>query len=163
MTIDSCGSKYEVSSWGNIRRKTRGKPLKLKVDKRNGYVLARLYEGGICKQSFAHRLVAIAFLPNPDNKPAINHINGIKTDNRVDNLEWVTHAENFNHARYVLGSIKYPVGENSHRALFDNEQVKSIRSLFLAGKKQREISEIYKCHASTISKIVMSKCYKSNN
>ena len=69
------------------------------------YMYVNLYKNGKLHTSRVHRLVAQAFIENPLNKPQVNHINGIKTDNRVDNLEWATRSENMKHA-FRTGLVK---------------------------------------------------------
>lgn len=71
--------------------------------KKTGYLRVQLSKGGVNKKYSVHRLVAIAFLPNPNNKKCVNHKNGNKEDNSVGNLEWNTHKENIRHAIEVLG------------------------------------------------------------
>lgn len=86
---------YQVSNLGNIRNK-KGKLLKPYLTK--GYERVSLYNKGQRQCKLVHRLVAQVFIPNPNNKPDVNHINGCKTDNDVSNLEWVTQSENMSHA-----------------------------------------------------------------
>lgn len=85
---------YQVSADGRIRRLTENNPTLMD----NGYVYASFYDKPRKQQKALHRVVAEAFIPNPDNKPEVNHKNGDKTDNRVENLEWVTAKENSDHA-----------------------------------------------------------------
>lgn len=85
-TVSEC-PVYEVSNLGRIRRGNKVFSLHVNI---YGYVIANL-KG---KRRFVHRLVAKEFIPNPENKPFVDHINCIKTDNRVENLQWVTRIEN---------------------------------------------------------------------
>lgn len=88
---------YEVSNLGNVRNRKTG--LMLRPDKNNdGYLRVNLCKNGKSKMFKIHRLVASAFIPNPEHKRTVNHINGIKIDNRLENLEWATHSENVKHA-----------------------------------------------------------------
>lgn len=106
---------YQVSDLGRVRSITRGgtNGRMLKPDNCFGYLRYTLCKNNIPTRHRAHRLVAEAFIPNPENKPQLNHINGNKEDNRVDNLEWCTESENQLHSRRVLknhcGIPKKPV------------------------------------------------------
>ena len=116
---------YEVSNLGNVRSKTRlvervspsGKKclytynskILNAVATKKGYLRLGLYNNDVKNNHQIHRLVAMNFIPNPLNKEQVNHINGIKIDNRVENLEWVSNYENFRH------SVNMGLQENSHK------------------------------------------------
>lgn len=93
-TID--GYDYEVSNVGQIRNVRTGRILKQKID-RFGYCQVCLYKDGVPKWVKVHRLVALAFIPNPKNLPEVNHKDECKTNNRLDNLEWCTSKYNKNY------------------------------------------------------------------
>lgn len=84
-------NNYSISNLGNVRNDKTGRILKPYI-KPSGYKQVQLGRKTI--PQYIHRLVAIAFIPNIENKPQVNHINGNKGDNRVENLEWVTASEN---------------------------------------------------------------------
>lgn len=89
---------YRISNLGNVESLATGKLLK-KLSHSTGYLAVVLYKNRHPKRCILHRLVAKAFIPNPENKPTVNHKNGNKHDNSVDNLEWATFLENNRHAR----------------------------------------------------------------
>ena len=99
-------SNYEVSNTGLVRNFKTQCIRKTRIDHK-GYEILTLYKYDNGKRYMSeriHRLVAEAFIPNLDNKPQVNHINGIKNDNRLENLEWSTNSENMKHA-YVNNMI----------------------------------------------------------
>ena len=95
---------YSITDDGKIFSKRSNRYLKLNP-KDNGYIYIELNVGGQPYYKRVHRLVAEAFIPNPENKPYVNHIDGNKSNNNVSNLEWVTDSENAKHC-IKLGLIK---------------------------------------------------------
>lgn len=121
---------YEVSNTGEVKSTFYGKnPRILKKSKTStGYCKVELYKNKKRKSLRVHRLVAIAFIPNIDNKPNINHIDGNPLNNNVINLEWCTQKENVIHAIEIgLKRRKY-ISENELKQLYLNEK-RSIREI----------------------------------
>ena len=158
--------KYEVSNEGRVRsidrimirsngrKKTiHGKILNPSLVRGYPVVLIRDSNGvGIKK---VHRLVAESFIPNPDNKKTVNHINGVKTDNRVINLEWATYSENHKHA-YKNGLMNAKKGESHKRSVLTENQAKEIK-YGNKGMLQKDIAEIYGVSKTLISLIRLGK------
>ena len=98
--IEGYGNTYQVNNIGQIRN--RSKILKQSINQ-YGYYQVSLYKNGKKKTELVHRLVGITFIPNPDNKLTINHIDGNKLNNNLNNLEWATMKEQIHHCVKVLG------------------------------------------------------------
>ena len=94
---------YQVSSFGNVRTIKKGEAEMSQQENRNGYMTVHLRDKGVERRAMVHRLVAEAFIPNPNGFRDVNHKNGDKSDNRVENLEWTSHADNMTHSFRELG------------------------------------------------------------
>lgn len=114
---------YEINVYSDIRNKHTGKIL-LPQTNGWGYNFVTLYNENGPRTKMVHRLVAETFIPNPYNKPQVNHIDGSKRDNRLTNLEWVTNSENEKHA-FRMG-LKHPTGEKKVRIIETGEVYRSL-------------------------------------
>lgn len=121
-----CEDGYMVSSYGRFYSKLAGRCLSIKSLNQDGYVKVAPHG----HTQLLNRLVAQAFIPNPHNKSTVNHIDGNKTNNRVDNLEWSTRSEQMIHA--YKHELKKPMrGSKNANSKLTNEQVKAIRKEYV--------------------------------
>lgn len=142
-----CTHVHEVSNLGNVRNIHTKSLLKLQYTTTGYlYITIRNYEGKKRKHLKVHRLVAKAFIPNPENKPFINHIDGNPLNNNVNNLEWCTHAENIKHASdtglfKTNKNLNRPKGTNRssfskyHYVGFDVKRNKWTAGISIKGKR----------------------------
>lgn len=159
---------YEISNQGNLRRLFRRKGArddKVRPGIRRGYwgVTLTNYEG-VHKHYLAHRLLWAAFKGPIPNGMQINHKNGIKTDNRLSNLELCTPSENTRHAYDVLGHQRavppHVPGEKNGRAILTEKQVGEIRSLYATGEvSQQTLANRFGVDQTMISSIVRRKSW----
>lgn len=151
---------YRVTSGGDIYNIKTGRKLKPWIDKQ-GYYTIRLAGS---KNLYVHRIVAQLFIPNPENKKEVNHKDGIKTNNSISNLEWLTRNQNIQHA-YDIGIMHGPLGHKNkigtlhHNVKLTEAQVLEIRKIG-KNKTLKELSEVYKVSFKTISKILNRKRWK---
>lgn len=159
---------YQVSSLGRVkavaRTSAQGHRLKERLRKpeidKNGYSVVNLCADGVVKMHKVHRLVAMAFLPNEGGFPQVNHINGAKNDNRVENLEWVTCSENVQHA--FTSGIRTPqrisfYGEKNPHCKLTDEQCDKMRSMKRDGTPNVVLAKLFGIGASQVGRIVRNQ------
>lgn len=166
---------YEVSNFGRIRNINSGKILSQSM--RNNYKRVGLFSCPKQKSFDVHRLVAEHFLPEPSNdlvvaasktklkKVVVNHIDGIKTNNRVDNLEWTTYSDNVKHSYYIGRDTSN--GEKHYNSKLSETYVLQIRKLYIESNGKRgiytELSKQFNVSETTIKSIIDRKSWKHLN
>lgn len=167
--VASAEGFYSVSSLGRVRSeplpcrtsgRQRGRVLALSLDTK-GYPIVGIFvpEGRRSRTQKVHRLVAEAFL-GPANGQQVNHINGDKTDNRVENLEYVSCRDNVRHCwRHGLHGTDHCRGSANTNAKLTDEDVRSIRSLH-PGISSNRLAEMFGVSATNIGQIVKRKTWR---
>lgn len=166
--INGIETQYEISNKGNVRNFKTNKILQPEVSN-CGYLRVGMYYVKDGKRyhihGSVHRLVALAFIPNPDNLPQVNHKDGDKTNNKVNNLEWSSPSDNDYHA-YATGLKKRIYGENSHLHKYSRESIEKVCKLMESGKYVlREISDITNVPVAMLCRVRLRKswCNVSKN
>lgn len=152
---------YEVSNLGRIksnklwRRDMTSERILVQCVSKTGYYVVTLVLNGKYRVFKVHRLIAEAFIPNPENKRTVNHKDGDKLNNSLDNLEWATDLENIRHA-FKNGLIPKVVGENQSATKLTEKEVKQI---FLSGMSRRELAKKYNVGYTTITNILTGESW----
>lgn len=166
---------YEISNLGRVKRlahlasRKRVRPHGsdfplffgeriLNTRKNIGYYIVSLRDNGNRKTFKVHRLIALAFIPNPENKPFINHINSIPSDNRIENLEWCTPAENANH---MVKSGRSLCGDKNPNAKLTPIAIKVIREAVREGYSFSSIGKYFKIAPINIKRISLGLNWKN--
>ena len=149
---------YQISKFGRVSNIKTERVLKLCVNS-SGY--KKVVLNG--KNEYVHRLVAETFIPNPHNLPEVNHKDGNKWNNCVDNLEWVSKSDNAKHAfdlglRNVSGYTRYKVSQSAHR--FSADEIEEIEQMYSNGMTKQEIADKIGCCSSVICNILNGKTYR---
>lgn len=167
-TIDEFPN-YMVSNLGRVKgvdrvivkkdgRVTHIKEAIKKQCKTKGHLVTRLSNVVESRCCYVHRFIAIAFIPNPENKPYINHKDGNKNNNSISNLEWCTSSENNQHA-IDNGLRSYKKGCSHRLSIFSESEVLKIRQLYNAGIRLSDITKMLNKDRSSISNIAKGISY----
>ena len=157
--IEGYEGLYQISNKGKVYSLRLEKFLKFSKNKK-GYLQVQFTVNCKFKTFKIHRLVALAFIPNPFNLPEVNHKDGDKLNNNDWNLEWNTSQQNILHA-IRTGLRVAAKGEKQHSAKLIEKEVLEIRELYKTGKySQKEIGNKYNVHKGTIQAIIANVHWK---
>lgn len=173
--IENYENYYQISNFGRLRSLTRtiirqGRPIIMKgkilsPPIARGYKVTKLCKNGTYIYKPIHILVAKYFVPNLNNKPEVNHIDGNKLNNYASNLEWVTRSENEQHAydtglEKMTNEIKYKIQQSNK--MFNDNDILNILDLYYNQKlSMRKIAKMYNTYHPVISNIIKNKGYKN--
>jgi len=148
---------YEISNMGRVKSLVKKgnntqKIRKTGLDVATGYTNVQLRKNNKPLTKRVHRFVAEAFVPNPDNKPVVNHKDGNKKNCKANNLEWMTYSENTLHS-FKNGLQRKIFGNKNYITKIKDQDVLKIRELINQGKTNKEIAKIYGVNPSQISRI----------
>lgn len=147
---------YEVSSLGDVRN-LNGRHLRPRPNK--GYLEVFMCVDGKQLTKSVHRLVAEAFIPNPDGLPVVNHINGVKASNGDDNLEWCTRSQNYKHAAR-LGLVHRAAHHwNNKTVSLSMDELLALREDHLAGMSNTRIAKKYSRSVKTVARLLLRGAY----
>lgn len=164
---------YQISNLGRLRSldrilsikrfnktyypKRKGKLMSPTLNT-NKYYHVKLLNGNKKQVYSLHRLVALHFLDNPNNYPIVNHIDSVKTNNRVDNLEWCTETDNRLHAREIFNDTAY--GELCNLSKLTEVQVREIRANGKMGMSNKQIGILYNVLHETIRNVLNGRAWR---
>ena len=148
---------------GRVKSFHNGKIYLLNLSNCNEYRSVALYkQGQKPKRTLVHILVAKTFIPNPKNLPEVNHKDGNKSNNCVENLEWVTSSQNKFHA--IKLNLNPNVGVNHYRAKLNADEVRYIRNNYKPRDPEfgcKALAEKFKINEETMRKIIVRQTYKN--
>ena len=167
--LEETGKAYAVSNLGRFKRLARkagNKNLPERVLKLSPYSNGYLQFSGTVNSkritAISHRLVAKYFIPNPNDLPQVNHKNGVKTDNKVSNLEWSSVSDNILHSYHVTKNHipRDMSGTNNTNCKVTEDTVLKVRELNKNGVSNKEIMVRLSLSANTVTKIVTRRTWK---
>jgi len=149
-------ARYEISRDGIVRNK-KTKAIKSQYVSSTGYYMVSISRDNKSNPYRVHRLLANNFIDNPLNLREVNHIDGDKLNNKLDNLEWVSHFGNMRHA-FSTG-LANNTGTRNGMSRLDDDKVSEIKQLLKSGVSQYKIAAKYGVSRSTILKIKLNKTW----